>query len=347
MTNLLRRTPFAVALASLLAACGGGGDAGSARAVSLTGAGATFPYPLYSQWFDAYNAATGARINYQSIGSGGGIRQFTEGTVDFGASDGPMTDAQIAAVDGDVLHVPTVLGAVVLTYNLPSVGETQLKLDGPAIAGIYSGQITRWNDPRLQELNPGVSLPDREIIPVHRSDGSGTTYIFTDYLAKVSPEWQERYGFGTSIGWPSGLGGKGNEGVTQQVKQTEGAIGYVELLYATSNQLPYAQVRNAAGTFVTPSLASVTAAAEEELGDTTDFRVSITNASGPEAYPISSFTWLLVRPSGLADSAKQVALENFMGWMVGPEAQRMAADLGYAPLPMPVIERVQATLDAP
>ncbi len=328
-----------------VAASGCGGDSGSD--VSLTGAGATFPYPLYSQWFDAFHRANGTRINYQSIGSGGGIRQFTEGTVDFGATDGPMTDEQIAAVNGNVLHIPTVLGAVVLTYNLPQLGETQLKLDGATIAGIFSGQITRWDDPRLAQLNAGASLPDREIISVHRSDGSGTTYIFTDYLSKVSPEWQQQFGVGTSINWPSGLGGKGNEGVTQQVKQTEGAIGYVELLYAASNGLSYAQVRNAAGGYVTPSLASVTAAAEQELGDTTDFRVSITNAPGTEAYPIASFTWLLIPRNGMADSAKQQAMENFLTWMTGPEAQRMAADLGYAPLPMPVIERVQRTLEAP
>ena len=342
-TTTLGRTALILTLAAGAAACGGDGPGGGAAA-SLTGAGATFPYPLYSQWFNAYNQATGARINYQSIGSGGGIRQFTEGTVDFGATDGPMTDEQIAALNGDVLHVPTVLGAVVLTYNLPSLGETQLKLDGETIAGMFSGQITRWNDPRLQQLNPGASLPDREVVTVHRSDGSGTTFIFTDYLAKISPDWAENFGAGTSVSWPTGLGGKGNEGVTQQVKQTEGAIGYVELIYATSNDLSYAQVRNSAGTFVTPTLASVTAAAEQGLADTTDFRVSITNPSGPEAYPIASFTWLLVRRSGLADSTKQQALENFMTWMVGPEAQRMAADLGYAPLPMPMIERIQSTL---
>jgi phosphate transport system substrate-binding protein len=344
MTNSLRRTAPVLALAALLAACGGEGG-GTAAAVSLTGAGATFPNPIYTQWFNAYHQATGARINYQSIGSGGGIRQFTEGTVDFGATDGPMTEEQIAAVQGDVLHLPTVLGAVVLTYNLPGLSDT-LTLDAETIAGIYMGQITRWNDPKLAGLNAGASLPDQQIIVVHRSDGSGTSYIFTDYLSKVSPEWKERYGAGTSINWPVGLGGKGNEGVTQQVKQTVGAIGYVELIYATSNGLSYAAVRNAAGNAVVPSLATVTAAAEQELGDSTDFRVSITDAPGAQAYPIASFTWLLVRRSGLADSTKQAGLEAFLGWMVGPEAQRMAADLGYAPLPMPVIERVQRELDA-
>lgn len=341
MIKRARQAAWGIGLVLAVAACGG--QDGS---VALTGAGATFPYPLYSQWFDAYHRATGTRINYQSIGSGGGIRQFAEGTVDFGATDGPMTDEQIAAVDGDVLHIPTALGAVVLTYNLPALGETRLKLDGAAIAGIFSGEITRWDDDRLAQLNPGAALPDREIVPVHRSDGSGTTYIFTDYLAKVSPGWAENFGAGTSVSWPSGLGGKGNEGVTQQVKQTEGAVGYVELIYATSNQLAYAEVRNAAGNFVAPSLRTVTAAAEQELGDTTDFRVSITDAPGAEAYPIASFTWLLIRRSGLEDPAKQQALEDFLGWMVGAEAQRMAADIGYAPLPMPVIERVQATLQA-
>lgn len=343
MNTRIRTGALAAVLAFAAAACGGG-EGGT---VSLTGAGATFPNPIYTQWFYAFNQATGHRVNYQSIGSGGGIRQFTEGTVDFGATDSPMTEEQIAAVNGDVLHVPTVLGAVVLTYNVPALGDARLTLDGETIAAIFAGEITRWNDPRLAALNEGTTLPDQPIIVVHRSDGSGTTFIFTDYLAKVSPAWREQYGAGTSINWPAGLGGKGNEGVTQQVKQTDGAIGYVELIYATSNDLRYAAVRNSAGNVVVPTLASVTAAAEQDLGDTTDFRVSITNAPGADAYPIASFTWLLVKPSGLADSAKQAALDEFLVWMIGPEAQRMAADLGYAPLPMPVIERVQRELDTP
>src|ERR687898_674012 len=225
-----------------------------AAAQSLTGAGATFPNPIYTKWFDAYSKKTGIQINYQSIGSGGGIRQFTEGTVDFGATDGPMTDEQIKSVDGNVLHVPTVMGSVVLTYNLASVGDTKLKLDAPTIADIYLGRLTKWNDRRIAQLNPQAKLPDQDIIVVHRSDGSGTTYVFVDYLSKVSPDWKEKVGTATSVNWPVGLGGKGNEGVTQQVKQTEGSIGYVELIYAISNDLPYAIVKNAAGNYVEPTL---------------------------------------------------------------------------------------------
>jgi len=342
-----------LAAAVATAACGGGerpaggdGKAGASAggAGSLTGAGATFPNPIYTKWFDAYNKQTGTRINYQSIGSGGGIRQFTEGTVDFGATDGPMTDQQLQAARNDVLHVPTVLGAVVLTYNLPALGQTKLRLDGAAVADVFRGTITKWNDRRIAALNPGVNLPAADIIVVHRSDGSGTSYIFTDYLSKVSPEWQRSPGKGTSISWPVGLGGKGNEGVTQQVKQTEGALGYVELIYAVSNQLPYAIVKNRAGNFVEPTLETVTAAAAgTTLPDTTDFRVSITDAPGANAYPISSYTWLLV-PKTARDPAKHQAIRDFIGWAMQPEAQRMAADLHYAPLPVPVIEMVKARL---
>ena len=318
------------------AATGGG--------AALTGAGATFPNPIYTKWFDAFNKETGARINYQSIGSGGGIRQFTEGTVDFGASDAPMTDAQMDAVKGNVLHVPTVLGAVVATYNLPSAGKTALKLDGPTLADIFLGRISRWNDPRLASLNAGVKLPDQDIIVVHRSDGSGTTFVFTDYLSKVSPQWKGAVGKGTSVQWPTGLGGKGNEGVTQQVKQTEGAVGYVELIYAISNGLPYAWMKNAEGEFIEPSLKSVSAAAAgAHLGPNTDFRVSITAASGKDSYPIASFTWLLV-PRQPRDSAKAKLLHGFLQWMLQPNAQRMAADLHYAPLPVPVIELLEQRL---
>ena len=305
---------------------------------ALTGAGATFPNPIYAKWFDAYAKQTGVRINYQSIGSGGGIRQFTEGTVDFGATDGPMSDEQIKAVQGGVLHLPTVVGAVVLTYNLPALGTTKLKVDGPTVAGIFSGEITRWNHPRLAALNPGVKLPATDLIVVHRSDGSGTTYVFTDYLAKASPKWGSSVGKSTSVNWPIGLGGKGNEGVTQQVKQTEGSVGYVELIYAISNGLPAAQVKNAAGNFVEPSLKTVSSAASGiPLTQDMDFRVSITNADGADAYPISSLTWLLVRETP-ADSAKQAKLKEFLVWMLTPEAQRMAADLNYAPLPVKLIE---------
>jgi phosphate transport system substrate-binding protein len=334
----------------LLLGCGGdrppGGNATdrpptSSTGAALTGAGATFPNPIYTKWFDAYAKQSGVRINYQSIGSGGGIRQFTEGTVDFGATDGPMTDAQIAAVKGNVLHVPTVLGAVVVTYNLPALGTKPLRFDGPTIAEIFLGRITRWNDSRLAALNPGIALPDQDIIVVHRSDGSGTSFIFTDYLSKVSEQWKQKVGSATSVEWPIGLGGKGNEGVTQQVKQSEGAIGYVELIYAISNQLPAAHVKNAAGDYVEPNLKSVSAAAAgAALEPDSDFRVSITNAPGQGAYPISSFTWLLVLRQN-PDSVKAKRIRDFLVWMLQPEAQRMAADLHYAPLPVPVIELVQ------
>jgi len=329
----LRKPALALALAAWSAAPAG--------AQGLTGAGATFPNPIYTKWFDAYNKATGVQINYQSIGSGGGIRQFTEGTVDFGASDGPMSPAQIDAVQGNVLHVPTVIGAVVLTYNLPSIGATQLQLDGPTIADIFLGRITKWNDRRIAAVNPGVALPNTDIIVVHRSDGSGTSYIFTDFLTKVSREWKDKVNYATSVSWPTGLGGKGNEGVTQQVKQLEGAIGYVELIYALSNKLPYAKIKNAAGTYVVPSLASATAAAASaKFANDTDFRVSITDAPGAQSYPISSFTWLLVRTDS-KDPEKARLLRNFLNWMITPEAQAMAGQLQYAPLPDAVVALVK------
>ena len=316
----------------------------AAAAQSLTGAGATFPNPIYSKWFDAYNKKTGVQVNYQSIGSGGGIKQYTEGTVDFGASDGPMSADQMNAVQGKVLHIPTVMGAVVLTYNLPSLGAKALQFDGPTIADIFLGKITKWNDRRIAATNPGVALPNTDLIVVHRSDGSGTSYIFTDYLCKVSPEWKEKVGFATAVNWPAGLGGKGNEGVTQQVKQTEGGIGYVELIYAVANNLPHAMVKNAAGKFVDPSLASITAAAASaKFEPNTDFRVSITNAPGEASYPISSFTWLLIQPD-MKDAAKAKALKTFLEWMVTDEAQQMAVGLQYAPLPKPVVALIQARI---
>jgi phosphate transport system substrate-binding protein len=317
---------------------------GAATAQTLTGAGATFPNPIYTKWFDAYNKKTGVQINYQSIGSGGGIRQFTEGTVDFGATDGPMNESQIAAVNANVLHVPTVMGAVVVTYNLPGLGDARLKFDGDALVDIFMGRLTRWNDKRLAALNPGVKLPDLDIIVVHRSDGSGTSYIFTDYLNKFSREWKDKVGYATSVNWPVGLGGKGNEGVTQQVKQTEGAIGYVELIYALANGLGYGEIKNAAGKFVTPSLASVTsAAASARLAKDTDFRVSITNAPGAEAYPIASFTWLLVQKDA-KDAAKARIVKDFLTWMISPDAQKMASELNYAPLPAEVVALIQSRL---
>jgi phosphate transport system substrate-binding protein len=313
-------------------------------AQTLTGAGATFPNPIYTKWFDAYSKLTGIQLNYQSIGSGGGIRQFTEGTVDFGATDGPMNESQIAAVKGNVLHVPTVLGAVVATYNLPSLGETKLRFDGSLLVDIFMGRVTKWSDERIAALNPGIKLPDIDLIVVHRSDGSGTTYVFTDFLNKFSREWRDKVGSATSVNWPVGLGGKGNEGVTQQVKQVEGAVGYVELIYAVSNQLSYADVKNAEGRFVQPSLESVTAAAAGiDLKADTDFRVSITNARGAGSYPIASFTWLLVHKDG-KDAAKAKRIKDFLTWMITPEAQAMAAELHYAPLPKEVVALVEARL---
>ena len=348
-----------ITLGLAVSACGGGdrpsggadttgaagASASTAGGASLTGAGATFPNPIYTKWFDAYAKQTGVRINYQSIGSGGGIRQFTEGTVDFGATDGPMNDEQIKAVNGNVLHVPTVLGAVVVTYNLPEVVGTPLRFDGATLADIFLGRITKWNDSRLAALNPSAKLPAKDIIVVHRSDGSGTSFIFTDYLSKVSPTWKEKVGNATSVQWPIGLGGKGNEGVTQQVKQSDGAIGYVELIYAISNDLPYGDVKNVAGEFVRPSLKSVSAAAASRLPDDTDFRVSITNPKPADAYPISSFTWLLIQPQP-RDPAKGEQLRKFIEWMLQPDAQRMAADLHYAPLPVKLIELVKQRLEA-
>jgi phosphate transport system substrate-binding protein len=339
MRSLLHRGATTFGLAALVAG-------GAAAQTNLTGAGATFPNPIYTKWFDAYARETGVRINYQSIGSGGGIRQFTEGTVDFGATDGPMNESQIAAVRGNVQHIPTVLGAVVVTYNLPALGKTPLKFDGQTLAEVFLGRITKWNDPRIAGLNPGVRLPAQDIIVVHRSDGSGTSFIFTDYLSKVSSDWKSTVGSATSVQWPTGLGGKGNEGVTQQVKQSEGAIGYVELIYALSNGLPAAAIKNAAGQFVEASLTSVSAAAAAaDLKADTDFRVSITNAGGAQAYPISSFTWLLVQKTP-RDSAKAMAIRKFLVWMLRPEAQRMAADLHYAPLPVSIVELLQKRVGA-
>jgi len=267
----------------------------SAQSVDLTGAGATFPYPIYSKWFSDYAKSTGVKINYQSIGSGGGIRQLSEQTVDFGASDSPMSDTEIAnAKGGPVLHFPTVMGAVVITYNVPGLTRP-LNLTGDVVADIFAGKITKWNDARIVAQNRGVALPNSDILVVHRSDGSGTTYIFSDYLSAVSPSWSSSLGKGKEIKWPVGLGAKGNEGVAGQVKQTPGSLGYVELAYAKQNGLPFANVRNAAGHYVTPSIASVTAAAGGmKLPKNTDYRISIVNAPGKDSYPISSMTWLLV-----------------------------------------------------
>ncbi len=307
-------------------------------AVLINGAGATFPYPIYSKWFDEYHKLhPDIQINYQSIGSGGGIRQVLAGTVDFGATDGPMTDEQISKAKVKILHFPTVLGAVVPTYNIPGV-STELKLTPEALAGIFLGKITKWNDPQLAGPNPGVSLPGNDIVVVHRSDGSGTTYVWTDYLSKVSEGWKTNVGKNTSVNWPVGLGGKGNEGVAGLVKQTPNSIGYVELIYAIQNKMPYGQVRNSSRTYVKADLASVTAAAAgavKEMPD--DFRVSITNAPGKAAYPIASFTWLLV-PSPIQDGAKRKMIVGFLHWML-TDGQKYAEPLAYAQLPKEVVSK--------
>lgn len=314
----------------------------SSAETNLNGAGATFPNPIYQKWFSEYhNAHNDVQINYQSIGSGGGIKQLQSGTVDFGASDGPMTDEQLAQTPGKVFHIPTVLGAVVPTYNISGV-TGELKFSPDVLADIYLGNIKKWNDGRIAKANPGVKFPDTDIVVVHRSDGSGTTYIFTDYLSKVSSAWKDKVGKGTSINWPVGLGGKGNEGVSGMVKQTEGSIGYVELIYALSNKMPYGSVQNPGGEFVKASLESVTAAAASVKDMPDDFRVSITNAPGKTAYPISSFTWLLV-PAEWADAGKEKAFVDFLTWMVD-KGQTMTNDLSYAPLPKSVAAKVKARI---
>ncbi len=319
--------------------------AGPATAQDLNGAGATFPYPIYSKWFAEYARQTGVRINYQSIGSGGGIRQLTERTVDFGASDAPMSDEEMAKLPAPVLHFPTVLGAVVLTYNLPGV-TAPLKLTGPVVADIFLGKITRWNDTRIASLNRGVKLPSSDILVIHRSDGSGTTYIFSDYLAAVSPEWARGPGKGKELKWPTGLGAKGNEGVAGQVKQLPGAIGYVELAYAKQNHLPVAELKNAAGRFVAPTLASITAAAAgvaAKLPENTDYRISIVNAPGADAYPIASFTYLLVYRHQ-PDPVKGKKLVDFLRWYLR-EGEQSAAALDYAPLPPEIVARLERRLN--
>ncbi|HEX9607055.1 MAG TPA: phosphate ABC transporter substrate-binding protein PstS [Gemmatimonadaceae bacterium] len=315
----------------------------AAQSVDLTGAGATFPYPIYSKWFADYAQSTGVKINYQSIGSGGGIRQLSEQTVDFGASDGPMSDQELAtAKGGPVLHFPTVMGAVVITYNVPGLTRP-LNLTGDAIADIFAGKITKWNDAQIVAQNRGVALPNSDILVVHRSDGSGTTYIFSDYLTSVSPSWSSTLGKGKEIKWPVGLGGKGNEGVAGQVKQTPGSIGYVELAYAKQNSLPFATVRNAAGRFITPPTASVTAAAASmKLPKNTDYRISIANAPGKDSYPISSMTWILVYQNQ-PDRVKGAKLVNFLRWAY-KDGEKTVASLDYAPLPAPMVAQLQNRL---
>ena len=309
---------------------------------TLNGAGATFPYPMYSKWFNEYNKLhPNVQINYQSIGSGGGIRQVLNGTVDFGATDGPMTDEQLKESTVKILHIPTVLGADVPAYNVSGVAG-DLKFTPDVLANIFLGKITNWNDPAIAKSNPGVKLPNQPMIVVHRSDGSGTTYIWTDYLSKVSKEWEGAVGKGTSVKWPVGLGGKGNEGVAGQIRQLQGSIGYVELIYAVENKITFGSVQNAAGNFVKASLDAVTEAAASVKDMPADFRVSITNAPGKTAYPISSFTWLLI-PAQSKDPNKGKILSDFLKWMV-TDGQKMTGQLSYAPLPASVAEKVKAAI---
>jgi len=343
--TLMRRQVLAAALAAGLAAAGCGGSSGgdqaqapaAEQAAQINGAGATFPSPIYSKWFDEYNKLhANVKINYQPVGSGAGIRQLTNQTVFFGATDGPMTDEQLAAAPGKVLHLPTVLGAVVPVYKIPEV-DASLKFSGQVLGDIFLGKIKKWNDPAIAKLNPGVKLPNTDVTVVHRSDGSGTTFIWTDYLAKVSPEWKSKVGVGASPNWPVGVGGKGNEGVSGLVTQTPGSIGYVELIYALQNKISFGQVENSAHEFVTASAESVSAAAAAAAANMpADFRVSITNAAGPGAYPISSFTWLLFYEDP-TDKAQAKIMVDFMKWALS-DGQKFASELGYAPVPAGVVQ---------
>ncbi len=317
----------------------------AAAQVTLNGAGATFPNIIYSDWMLRYNQShPDVKLNYQSIGSGGGIRQFSDGTVDFGATDAPMSDSAITAIQGNVLHIPTVLGAVVAAYTLPEVSQP-IRISPDVLADIFLGKVTKWNDARLASINPGVTLPNQDIIVVHRSDGSGTSFVWTDYLSKVSAEWAQKVGKGTSVSWPVGLGGRGNEGVAATVRQTPGAIGYIELGYALINKMPFAVLKNQSGNWITASLESVTAAAVgamKDMGPNTDFRVSITNSPGAQAYPAASFTWLLVHKT-YTDAAKARALVQFV-WWAETEGQAKAPELGYSPLPRELRPWIQARL---
>ena len=335
----MKHTRF-LTLAALL-----GAAVPAAAQVQLNGAGATFPNIIYQDWMLTYNQShADVKLNYQSIGSGGGIRQFSDATVDFGASDAPMSDSAIAAISGNVLHIPTVMGAVVIIYNLQGLAQP-VRLTPDVLADIFIGKVTKWNDARLASINPGVTLPGSDIIVVHRAEGSGTSFAFTDYLSKVSPEWQQKVGKGPSVNWPVGLGGRGSEGVSATVSQTPGAIGYVELAYATTNKIQFATLRNSSGNWITPTLEAVTAAAAgamKDMGPNTDFRVSITNSSGAQAYPISTFTWLLVHKA-YADTAKGRALVQFIWWAEG-EGQAKAPQLGYAPLPKGLHPWIEARL---
>jgi phosphate transport system substrate-binding protein len=334
-----------IVMLALAAAIAIAGALGQARAdMLINGAGATFPYPIYSKWFDVYATENpGMHFNYQSIGSGGGIRMFGNKTVDFGASDAPLNDEQIKDLQGKVLHFPTVLGADVLAYNVPGF-TGKLRLTGPLVADIFMGKVTKWDDPKIRALNPGANLPAQDITVCHRSDGSGTTYIFVDYLSKVSPAWATEVGKGTSVKWPAGLGGKGNEGVTALVQQTPGGIGYIELIYALSNKIPYAELKNRDGKWVDATLATVTAAAAGVANNMpADFRVSITDAPGADAYPISSFTYLLIYPH-YTDKARGEAIIKFLKWALH-DGQKYAPDLKYAGLPAAVVQKEDAQIE--
>ncbi len=314
--------------------------------VDLTGAGATFPQPLYNKWMSEYAAKTGVKINYQAIGSGGGIRQFSEGTVDFGASDAPMSDEDMAKLKAPAFHIPMIVGVVAIGYNLPGLTQP-LKLTGPIVAEIFLGKITKWNDTRIAALNPGVTLPKTDILVVHRSEGSGTTYIFSQYLSLVSPAWKSGPGTGKELQWPVGLGAKGNESVTGQVKQTPGSLGYMELAYANQSRLGIAQMQNAAGKFVAPTAEATTAAADDAvkaLPANTDYRISIVNAKSPAAYPIASFTWLLVSTQQ-ADATKGKKLADFLRWALS-DGQKDAAGLDYAPLPASLVTKLMPRIDS-
>jgi phosphate transport system substrate-binding protein len=317
--------------------------ASSAGAQKINGAGASFPYPIYSKWFSEYSQQhPGVQINYQSIGSGGGIRQVTTGTVDFGASDMPMSNDQLSSSKIKLVHVPTVLGAVVPVYNIPGV-STELRFSPDVLADIYLGKISNWNDGRIAKDNPGVKLPNQDIFVVHRSDGSGTTFIFTDYLSKVSPEWKSSVGANSAVAWPKGIGGKQNEGVAGLVRQMPGSIGYVELIYALQNKIPFGYVRNHAGTWVKASIEGVTEAAASVKTMPDDFRVSITDAPGKNAYPIASFTWLLI-PIHANDASKGKVIKDFLDWMLS-QGEGQVATLDYAPLPQNVADKVKTTVD--
>ena len=313
----------------------------AAAPILINGAGATFPYPIYSKWFDVYASINpDVRFNYQSIGSGGGIKQITARTVDFGASDGPMTDQQLAEAPGRLIHIPMVMGAVVASYNLPGVAKG-LKLTPDVVADIFLGGVTKWSDPRISSVNPGIQIPDLPIVVVHRSDGSGTTYIFVDYLSSVSGVWKLQVGKGTSVNWPVGLGGKGNEGVAGLVKQTPGALGYTELAYAEKNDLAYAYIQNASGKFIEPTLESTSKAADG-VNIPSDFRVSLVNSANAEAYPIAGFTWLLIYRK-MDDAVKGKAIVDFIKWAVH-DGQKYTKDLLYAPLPQGVVEMIDKKL---